>query len=110
MIIDLEKYKLLNNIKSDEDDLKLRALIEMVESDFLFIRAKAFDKDENSQIIYPENSEAVALDMLNYKLQDMKRIGLNSESIGDYSYSKTSSPYSYPTSIIKRITRFARAR
>ncbi len=106
MIITVEEYKTLADLKCDGKDLQIEALIPEIEADYLLIRNKPFDGDE-----YPPGSKLVAAEMLSYKLQSLEsNVGTSSEKIGGYSHSYDSSrTRGYPSYIVKKIRSFARA-
>lgn len=110
MIITVEQYKSLTGRTGNEDDIQISSLINVVESDFLRIRGKAFDTDEDENIIYPEGSMMAAAEMVGYKLLTLRgNVGSSYEMIGNYSISlSTDLLFGYPKSTIQKIQRYAR--
>ena len=112
MIITLERYKELAGIETSGLDARIRALIPVVEDDFLSIRGKAFDTAEDSTTVYPEGSTMVACEMIGFRLLTLKgSVGVASESIGDYSVGFSSDMLlGYPRSTVQKIRRYARVK
>lgn len=90
-----------------KDDL-IDALIPQVEADYLLIRNRAFDKDSNDEIEYPDNAELVAAQMIGFLISDIARSGgaFKSESIGKYSYTVADMVAGYPKTITSRIDKY----
>lgn len=110
MIITVAQYKALTGRTTSEDDVQIGAIINAVESDFLRIRGKAFDTDDNDQVIYPEGSMMAAAEMVGYKLLTLRgNVGSSYEMIGNYSISLTTDLLcGYPRSTVQKIKRYAR--
>lgn len=113
-IITLEKYKILADIPVEDttQDEKIKAYIDIIESDYLNIRNKPFDTVTNEEtgeqdIIYPSGAEFTAFEMLQYKLNGTGKNGVISESIGSYSYSLANNNNDYPDNITKKIKKWA---
>jgi hypothetical protein len=90
-------------------DVLIEALIPQVEADFLIIRNAPFDLDTDEvTILYPDNAELVASQMIGYMMTQAMSTGggFKSESIGSYSYSLNDTVGVYPKSITGRITKF----
>ena len=100
------------DITDTSKDIKITALIPLVEQNYLDIRNIPFDTDENDDIVYPPGADVVASEMIGYKLSTIKDSGRNvtSESIDSYSISygdaSGSAGYGYPKSITSSITRY----
>lgn len=112
MIITLERYKELAGIETSGLDARIRALIPVVEDDFLSIRGKAFDTAEDGTTVYPEGSTMVACEMIGFRLLTLKgSVGVVSEAIGDYSVGFSSDMLlGYPRSVVQKIRRYARVK
>lgn len=112
MIITLEQYKAIAGITDTSLDTRITALISVVENDYLAIRGKSFDVDEQGRTVYPEGSLGTAAEMISYKLLTAKGdVGVTSETIGDYSVGFSADLLrGYPRSTVQGIRRFARAK
>lgn len=114
------------NITGTSLDARIATLIPIVEDDYLTIRNKAFETDDEGAIVYPDNSETVAAEMVMYKIQSMQKVSVDSdgnissdkeaksESWGDHSISYGDSlvfsqelKFNYPKNIVNRIVRYA---
>lgn len=102
MIITVEEYKQIKEVKDSSRDSLISKLIPLIEEDYFFIRGKALNEGES----YPAGSKLVAADMLSYRLDHLDLAGVSSESIGDYSVSYEQASNSYPVSIVRRIKRY----
>lgn len=72
-IISLETFKMLAEIPCDVGGLspldgKISKLIEFVEKDFLKIRGIAFAVDTLGAVVYPDNGESIAFEMVQFRL------------------------------------------
>lgn len=118
-IANLDKVKSVLGIADiEEDKISLvSTLIPFVEEDYLFIRNKPFDVDEDKNIIYPIGSELTAIKMIAHLMASLESNNLGgnvkSESISRYSISYNTSGATglggYPKEIsgmIKRYTEF----
>lgn len=112
MIITLAQYKAIAGIADTSKDAQIAALISVVEDDYLAIRGKSFDVDDEGHTVYPEGSLGTAAEMISYKLLTAKgNVGTSSETIGDYSVGFSSDLlHGYPRSTVQKIRRFARAK
>lgn len=110
MIVTLEKVKALLGITDTSQDGRIEALISVAEADYLSIRGKAFDTGADGGTVYPEGAEGVAAEMVAYKLATLGRMdGIQSETIGSYSYTRdTDLDHGYPAGIVGRIRRYGR--
>lgn len=104
-------------ITSTAYDTLIDQLIPQVEHDFINIRNKEFDEDSNDIVDYPDGSELIVAQMIGYKMSMFANrgagSGMQSESIGDYSYSRRSSKEflkGYPREIVSGIERFVKLR
>lgn len=102
MIITLEEYKALKGVKDTSDDETVKVLIPLVEEEYLHIRGRALDAEDE----WPQGAKLVAADMIEWRLKRQGTAGVSSESIGDYSVSWSDPEASYPSSIVKRIRRY----
>lgn len=112
MIATREQVKTFLQITGTEQDDLIDALLPVVEADYEHIRNASFDVDEETEdIVYPEGSAYTAALMVGYALNSQRvSSGLQSESLGDYSYTRADSAGdSYPEAITGRIRRFVRA-
>ncbi len=105
-ITTLENVKTVLGIEGEEQDEKIALLIELAEEDYLRIRNKPFDIDEEEEIIYPLGAESVAIDMISYKLSNPS-MGVSNEKLGDHSvtYNTDKMFGGYPVSVTGRIKR-----
>lgn len=112
MIITLEQYKAIAGITDTSLDTQINALISVIEDDYLAIRGKSFDVDDEMNTVYPEGSLGTAAEMISYKLLTAKgNVGTTSETIGDYSVGfSTDLLNGYPRSTIQKIRRYARVK
>ncbi len=110
LIITLDEYKVLADVKGNDQDARIEALIPVVEEDYLLIRNKPFDGGDAP--VYPTGAKLTAAEMISYKLQTLEgRVGTSAESIGGYSMSFDSRrSRGYPSYIVKKIASFVRAR
>lgn len=110
MIVTPDKVKALLGIDDTSQDGRIEALISVAEDDYLSIRGRAFDTDEDGGTVYPQGAEGVAAEMVAYKLATLGKMdGIQSETIGSYSYSKdTDLDHGYPSGIVGRIRRYGR--
>jgi hypothetical protein len=112
MITTLEQVKLVLGITTDTKDTLIEALIPLVEADYLFIRNKAFDTDDEGAIVYPIGSEGVAIRMIGYQLNVQGQQGVSAESLSRHSITYqvgtgTGAMALYPASISAGIKRYA---
>ena len=89
-------------------DARITLYINKSESDYLLIRGIPYVVDDNDAIVYPDNSNIVAAEMVCYlmKLGPFQGRGKQSESIGGASDSYDKKIYGYDTSIVGSIDRF----
>lgn len=112
MITDLTTVKLFLQITNTSKDELIRALIPQVEADYLLIRNRAFEDDSNDELVYPDNAELVAAQMIGYLLTEQAKSGafLSSERVRSYSYSinngQDSFKHGYPVNIVRKIKRY----
>ena len=90
-------------------DNLIDSLIPIVEADYERIRNREFDDDSSDEIEYPDGADFTAAKMIGYLLNSNNN-GMQSESIGKYSYSKEEMLHGYPKSISGRIKRYAKHR
>ena len=105
MITTTQKVLSITGMDSSKTSL-IDELIPMIENDYLAIRGKAFDVDEDD-IVYPVGSELTAIKMIQYTVSTLKSQGVKSESIGDYSVTFDTMVGAYPESLINSIVRYA---
>jgi hypothetical protein len=98
-------------LTDNTSDRLINFLIPKVEEDYERIRNCPFDEDSND-IIYPDGSELVAIQMIAFQMQQQQRVGagFQSESIGSYSYTKEKLIGGYPESITNKIKRYVSSR
>jgi hypothetical protein len=112
MITTLEQVKLILGITGDSKNALITALIPLIEEDYLAIRNKAFDLDDEGEIVYPTGAEFTAIRMIGYKLNTQGQDGVASESLSRHSISYqqgsgTGVAGLYPASVIGAIKRYA---
>ena len=108
-IVTREQVKTFLQISGvDKDDL-IDALIPQVEADYERIRNIPFDKVDGD-VEYPSGSALTAALMVGYLLNAPRVAGgLDSESLGDYSYSRSDvGRDGYPPQVISSIRRYVR--
>jgi hypothetical protein len=98
-------------VQGTEKDQLINDLIPLVESDYLAIRNKPFDVGTDGNITYPDGAELTAIKMIGFHINSVKGLGINSETIGDYTieYEKptgTATINGYPAVIVGTIKRF----
>lgn len=76
----VKSYLGLNN----DYDFKIKALIPLVENDYLRIRNAPFKEDSNGNYIYPPGASVIAAEMIKYKLKDFDN-QVQSIRIGNFS-------------------------
>lgn len=111
-ITTLGTVKAVLDITGSEKDAQIEALIPIVEEDYLSIRNKAFDIDDEGATVYPARAEMTAIRMIEYHIIGKPINGtagmVASESLSRYSVSYTSLSKAYPDTIIESIKRFVR--
>ncbi len=109
MITSTEKVKLILGVSGEAQDTLIDALIPFVEADYLDIRNKAFDTDDDDNIVYPANAEMTAIRMVGYHLTQ-KGLGgiIQSKSMGVLSltYKTDEQIDGYPAPVVKQIKRY----
>ncbi len=103
------KVKEVLQIVGDTHNDLIDALIPLVEADYLRIRNKAFDTDDDDDIVYPTGSELTAIRMVGYLLYQKGQGGIvQSKSMGVLSltYGTSRQVEGYPTSVIGSIKRY----
>ena len=106
MIVTRETVKTILQITDTSQDALIDVLIPLVEEDYLNIRNLPFDTDEFGDIIYPKGAGLHAALMVGYHLQAARNAGgMQSESLGDYSYTRGMGN-DYPVQVIGGIRRF----
>ena len=107
MIVTREQVKLILQIAGDEQDALIDTLIPLVEEDYEEIRNLPFEVDDYGDILFPKGAELTAALMVGYHLQAARNAsGMESESLGDYSYSRGQMAADYPHTIVGRIRRY----
>ncbi len=106
----LAEYKVLGKVPHSQDDAQIEALIPLVEADYLTIRGRDFDTDDNGQTVYPEGIKLTLAEMISFKMQSLAgNVGTSAERSGSYSHTyDTERTMGYPAYIVKKIRRFAR--
>jgi hypothetical protein len=103
MITTLDTVKAILGI--NDKDVQITMLIQMVEEDYLSLRNKPFDTDENGGIVYPPGAELTAIEMIKYHLSG-REAGAISETVSRRSVTYEQTLNGYPRSITKRIKRY----
>jgi hypothetical protein len=111
-ITTLEQVKLVLGIEGTDKDDQVSALIPMVEQDYLIVRNKPFDVDDDGDTVYPDGAEYTAILMIEHCLLAKPMQGtygsVQSESLARYSVTYASVDGMYPKNITGRIKRYAR--
>jgi len=113
MITSLENVKLILGITTDSKDALITSLIPLIEEDYLAIRNKAFDLDDDGvTIVYPTGAEGTAIRMIGFRLNTLGNDGVASESLSRHSISFQQGSGSgilglYPASVVGGIKRYA---
>ena len=109
-ITTLANVKTFLGLTSTTKDALITMFIPMVESDFLRIRNKAFDTDDDDAIVYPNGSELTAIKMIAYLLYDSSKSGVagavKSESLSRHSITFAEVIDSYPAGLVSRIQKY----
>ncbi len=100
MITTRDRVKTVLGIVGTDKDLLIDELIPLVEDDYLSIRNKPFDVDDNDDIVYPTGSESTAIKMINYQMTSGKAAGVKSERLDDFSITYDTDAGDYPRSVI----------
>lgn len=108
-IITRELAKVFLQITGTESDALIDALIPEIEGHYLEIRNAEFEVDEDGNTVYPEGSKLTAAQMIGHRLS-AKTGGMQSESLGDYSYTLAQSAGAYPETIVGQIRRHIRVK
>ncbi len=112
MITTLPRVKLALGIEGTDQDNYLNLLIELVEADYLNIRNKPFDLDDEGKTVYPDGAESVAIRMISYHLTVCTDAGIvASESLSRHSrsyqaHSGSGASAFYPVTITGGIKRY----
>ena len=111
------EVKRLLQIDGEEQDEAISFLLPYVEADYLFIRGKGWDKnDDDVQVVPPEAPMTGAL-MIRHHLQnftwDATGQGVRSERLGDYAITYSTTGVEdrlrmYPLEIISRVRKYVR--
>jgi hypothetical protein len=109
-ITTLASVKTILEIDGTDKDAIITALIPLVEEEYLLIRNKAFDVDDDGNTVYPTGSEMTAIRMIEFQLLGKPMNGtvgtVSSESLSRYSVSYASINRLYPNHILNGIKRF----
>lgn len=109
-ITTLEQVKAILEITGTEKDATISALIPMVEEEYLAIRNKAFDLDDEGVTTYPSGASMTAIRMIEYHLIGKPVNGsagaVASESLSRYSVSYAALSKMYPDTIVSGIKRY----
>jgi hypothetical protein len=107
MITSLEKVKIVLGITGTSYDNLITELIPLVEDDYLAIRRKDFDLDDDDEIVYPVGSENTAIQMVGYQMSMQGINGVQSESLGSHSITyESANGIGYPNRITDKIRRY----
>ena len=88
------------------EDKRIEIFINRAERDYLSIRGRAFDTDDDGNIIYPDGADIVGAEMVCYLLGAYEGRGKNSDGIGGRSNSYEKKIAGYPVSIVGQIDRY----
>ena len=107
-ITTVAKVKEVLQISTTDHDTLIGSLIALVEDDYLRIRNKAFDTDEDDDIVYPTGSELTAIKMVGYILRQQGLGGIvQSKNMGVLSVTYMPADSSgYPAGITNTIKRY----
>lgn len=110
-IVSTDDVKTFLRIDHEDDDALIDALIPQVEDHYREIRGASFEEDDDGNTVYPRGSELTAALMVGYQMDRVKgSLDMESESLGDYSYSRAATgDTEYPAHIIGNIRRYVRA-
>ncbi len=113
-ITTLARVKTYLGLTNTTKDALITMLIPLVEADYLRIRNKAFDLDDDDDIVYPTGSELTAIKMVAYHLMDAEEndgvsSAIKSESLSRHSITYNELKDSYPPGIIGSIRTFEEA-
>ena len=90
----------------NREDARIALAIQRVETDYLRIRGKAFDTDDDDATVYPVGASLVAAEMALYNLGIIEGRGEQSGSVADKSATYESKLAGYPVSIVGQIARY----
>ncbi len=111
-ITTLAQVKAILAIAGTDKDSQIEAYIPLVEGDYLRIRNKDFDVDDNGAIVYPDGSSLTAIRMIEFYLIGKPINGtagsVASESLSRYSVSYATLSKTYPDTIMNSIKRYVR--
>lgn len=107
-ITNLDRIKLLLGITDSSLDATLDIWASGCEADYMEIRGSGFPVDDDGDDIVPETAEFVIAEMVGYKLEKRKSLGLSSERLADYSKTMDTTSAGYPSSIVGRIKKYLR--
>jgi len=107
-ITTLEQVKTMLGIEqgNTKKDAAITALIPEVEKDYLAIRNKPFELDDDENIIYPSGAPVTAAKMVMYHLNSGRRTGFSSEKLGDWAAVMEDTIGGYPRNVVSGITRY----
>lgn len=106
-IITVDEYKQIRNLSGSDSDAWIEVLIPLVEEEYMRIRNAELEPEGE----WPKGAKLVAADMIDYRMEELKKRGVTSETIGDYSISyHVEDVEDYPSSIRRRIRRHGRLR
>lgn len=107
MITSLEKVKVVLEISGTAYDNLITELIPLVEEDYLALRKKDFDLDEDDNIVYPVGSELTAIQMVGYQMSMQGIMGVQAESLGSHSITyEQANGIGYPNRITDKIRKY----
>lgn len=109
MIVDRDTVKLILQIDTDRQDALIDVLIPQVEAQYEEIRNLPFAVDEHGDAVYPPDAALTASLMVGHYLQAPRiASGLQSQSLGDYSYTEFAQTGDLPEKITRRIRKYVR--
>lgn len=88
------------------EDKRIDLFIRRAEQDYLKIRGRAFDLDEDDDIIYPDGADLVAAEMVCYLLGVYEGRGTDSEGAAGMSKSYEKKIAGYPVSVVGQIDKY----
>ncbi len=106
-IIDKATVKQILRIEGTDLDTEIDAKIPLVEDDYLRIRNKPWDQDENGDTVYPPGAGLTSALMVGYWLDmEQGKTEVVSESLSRHNVTYKELEDGYPKGITKRIKRY----
>lgn len=92
--------------RENTEDKRIDIFINRAERDYLSIRGRAFETDDDGKTIYPDGADIVGAEMVCYLLGAYEGRGKNSDGIGGRSNSYEKKIAGYPVSIVGQIDKY----